>query len=280
MLIVEDVNSMQGLVDRVKKRNKLIGFVLTMGALHEGHLSLIRACRRECGFVVVSIFVNPTQFGPREDFKRYPRAWKRDRELLRKEGVDSVFYPKAKTMYPRGFSTHVKVEGLSNMLCGASRPGHFQGVTTVVLKLFNVVKPDIAYFGQKDYQQSVIIKRMVKDLNLDIKIRVMPIVRESDGLAMSSRNSYLNPKQRQDALCLYNSLKRARYLIKNKKVKNPSIVKREMKKIIRKASGKIDYIEIIDPETLEHVGLIKGKVAVALAVKIGQTRLIDNVVVR
>jgi len=279
MLIVKDVNRMQGLVDRFKKRNKLIGFVPTMGALHEGHLSLIRACRRECDFVVVSIFVNPTQFGPREDFKKYPRTWKRDRVLLKKEGVDAVFYPYAKTMYPVGFSTHVKVDGLSNILCGVARLGHFQGVTTVVLKLFNIVKPDIAYFGQKDYQQSIIIKRMVRDLNLDITIRVLPIVREPDGLAMSSRNSYLNAKQRQDALCLYNSLKRARYLTKNSKVKNPIIIKREMRKIIKSASGKIDYIEIINPETLESVEAVRGKVVIVLAVKIGHTRLIDNMVI-
>jgi pantoate--beta-alanine ligase len=251
-----------------------------MGALHEGHLSLIRRARKENDIVIVSIFVNPAQFGPKEDFKNYPRDLKRDSRLCRKGGVDVLFYPDAKQIYPQNYKTYITVEGLSDSLCGKFRPGHFRGVATIVAKLFNIVSPDIAYFGQKDAQQAIIIKRMIEDLNMPVKIKVMPIVREPDGLAMSSRNIYLSPQERKDAAVLYASLIRAKKLIIEGK-KDPQGVTKEMKKMIEdKKSAKVQYIAIVNPENLKQVNKIRGRTLVLLAVYIGKTRLIDNIIVR
>lgn len=280
MLIERNISQIHRIIREARKKRKVIGFVPTMGALHEGHFSLIRAARKECDFVVVSIFVNPIQFGPTEDFKKYPRNFKKDKRLLKLEKVDLIFYPRVKDMYPKDFSTFVEEQFLSKPLCGKSRPGHFKGVCTVVAKLFNIVEPDVAYFGQKDYQQAQIIKRMVEDLNFPIKIKVLPIIRERDGLAMSSRNSYLSFKERKDATILLAALRLARTLI-NKGERSSRNLRKEIIQIIKsKKSAKIDYVEIVDAHTLRRLTRIKGKVLVALAVYIGKTRLIDNIVVR
>jgi pantoate--beta-alanine ligase len=267
----------------LKKQGKSIGFVPTMGALHEGHLSLVRQARKENDIVVVSIFVNPTQFGPNEDFERYPRQFDKDKELLERENVDYIFYPSVSEMYPEGYETYVYLEKLPEHLCGLSRPGHFRGVATVVAKLFNIVQPDKAYFGQKDYQQALIIKKMVRDLNFPIEIVVMPIVREYDGLAMSSRNMYLSHEERKNANVLYKSLQRAKELIKGGE-RDVNKIKKEMEKIISSVPSRIDYIEIVHPETLDSLEVIPGKgvidrVVVAVAVFIGSARLIDNEIV-
>jgi len=272
---------MQKVADRLREEGKSIGFVPTMGALHEGHFSLMERARRENEILVISIFVNPTQFGPGEDYRRYPRPFEKDRMLARRAGVDIIFYPSVSEMYDEGYSTYVEVEGLSNKLCGLFRPGHFRGVASVVCKLFNIVKPDAAYFGQKDYQQLRIVKKMVEDLNMEIEIRECSTVREPDGLAMSSRNSYLSPQERKEALSLYRALKYGKDLIGSGKP-IPKVVS-EMEKIIRKQlHSKIDYIKIVDPETLGEVKTVTPgrKVLIALAVWIGKTRLIDNILVK
>ena len=281
MIVSRSINTIRTAVGKARKKSKRIGFVPTMGALHKGHLSLVKAARKECGFVTVSIFVNPIQFGPKEDFRSYPRNFKKDEMLLEAEGVDLIFYPSISGMYDRDFSVYVEEISLSRYLCGKSRPGHFRGVCTVVAKLFNIVQPDIAYFGQKDYQQAQIIKRMVKDLNFSLKVKVMPIVREKDGLAMSSRNKYLSIKERKDALCLYNSLMLASKMVKGGICSSATVVA-NMKKLIRNQApyARIDYINIVNPGTLEEVKKIKGKVLAALAVYIGKTRLIDNMLLR
>ncbi|MCM8831520.1 MAG: pantoate--beta-alanine ligase [Candidatus Omnitrophica bacterium] len=279
MIIARSVKNVVNIIKKVRGEKKTIGFVPTMGALHHGHLSLVKAAKNDCDFVVVSIFVNPTQFGPKEDYKKYPRTFKKDKELLEKEKVDLVFYPTVKSMYPKSFSTYVEEVFLSKVLCGKSRPGHFRGVCTVVTKLFNIVQPDVAYFGQKDYQQAQIIKRMVVDLNFQIKIKVLPIVRENDGLAASSRNVYLNDTQRKQATILFRALNLAKQLIKQG-TKDPNAIIEKMRKLILSQSfAKIDYIKIVDPKTLRDVKEIKKKVVVALAVFIGKTRLIDNIIV-
>ena len=267
-------------VKNVKRRRKTIGFVPTMGYLHEGHLSLIRRAIRDTDCVVVSIFVNPIQFDPKEDFKRYPRDLKCDLELCEKEKVDIVFIPQASAMYKNGFSTYINVENLTNGLCGASRSGHFKGVTTVVAKLFNIVRPDVAYFGQKDAQQAIVIKKMVEDLNMPIKIRMVPIVREKDGLAMSSRNLYLSAEERRQALSLYRSLKLAKDLHRRGEKKSKKIINRMRNVIAAEKGPKIDYISIVDPENLKDVDRISRKALVALAVRIGKTRLIDNIILK
>ena len=263
----------------MRREGKTIGFVPTMGYLHEGHLSLIRKARKENDYVVISIFVNPAQFGPREDFTKYPRNFLRDKKLARSCGVDSIFYPSAKAMYPQGYKTSVLVEDLSNVLCGARRPGHFRGVTTVVLKLFNIVGPDAAYFGRKDAQQAIIIKKMVEDLNLPVKIKVLPIVREKDGLAMSSRNTYLSKQERENATILYNSLQTAVGMIKSGD-KDPRKITAAVRKMIKaKRGARIDYIKIVDFDTLKEVKKIKARSLIAVAVFIGKTRLIDNIII-
>jgi len=270
---------MQRIVQDLRRRKKTIGFVPTMGALHTGHLSLIKQACKENDIVIVSIFVNPAQFGSGEDFRRYPRNLKVDALLCRNEGVDFIFYPDAADVYPKGYKTYVIVEQLSDVLCGKFRPGHFKGVATIVTKLFNIVQPDIAYFGQKDAQQAVIIQQMVKDLNMSLKIKVLPIIREPDGLAMSSRNAYLSEQERKDAAVLHQALRKAQDLIK-RGTTNPSKIILAMRRIIRrKESARIQYIEIVDPDELKPVKKIKDRVLIALAVYVGKTRLIDNLII-
>ena len=249
-----------------------------MGALHAGHGSLIEAAADETDFVVVSIFVNPTQFGPGEDLDTYPRTFEVDAAFCEKLGADLVFAPSADEMYPDEQITWVEVEKLTDSLCGANRPGHFKGVTTVCAKLFNIVQPDIAYFGQKDAQQALVIQRMVGDLNMPMKIRICPIIRESDGLAMSSRNQYLSPEERKRALCLHQALTACKEKI-NAGQRNAIELIAEMEQIIKESNGEIDYITITDPQTLKPIETIEHKALIALAVKIGQTRLIDNILI-
>jgi len=260
-----------------KLKGKKIGFVPTMGALHQGHLSLIRKAREECDRVVVSIFVNPTQFGPGEDFDRYPRDLESDVRLCEREGVDVVFAPSVEEMYPENFSTWVEVKGnLTETLEGAHRPGHFRGVTTVLTKLFNIVIPDCSYFGEKDYQQALVVKKLVDDLNIPVEIVLAPTIREIDGLACSSRNRYLNKEERRAARVLYQSLLRAKTEIQDGE-DNPSCIISSMEDLIlEEPLAKIDYIAIVDPVSLKPVKRIRGEVLVAVAVKIGKTRLIDN----
>jgi len=247
-----------------------------MGFFHEGHLSLMRQARVENDLVVVSIFVNPTQFGPKEDYKSYPRDLTRDSQMAQGVGVDVIFAPSVEDMYPDGYATYVSVEGLTEKMCGISRPDHFRGVTTVVTKLFNLVQPHRAYFGQKDAQQAIVIKRMAADLNTGIEIIVMPTIREADGLAMSSRNSYLNPEERKAALILNKSLNMAEKLI-NSGQRDVSIIYRKMQDFIQSEPlARIDYIAIVSADTLEDIDRLKGKILMALAVFIGRTRLIDN----
>lgn len=278
MEIFKSVKSLRKEFERVKSKRKAIGFVPTMGFLHEGHLSLIRRAKKDTDRVVVSIFVNPMQFGPKEDLKKYPRDLNRDLRLCRKEGVDIVFIPNAKTIYANGFSTYVDVGNLTETLCGASRPGHFKGVATVVAKLFNIVQPDIAYFGQKDAQQAIVIKKMVEDLNMPIKIKIMPIIREKDGLAMSSRNLYLSPQERKQALSLYRSLKLAKALYRDGE-RDPKNIKKSMRnEILKHPHVKIDYVSIVDTKSFKPSNRISNKVLVAVAAKIGKTRLIDNTI--
>jgi pantoate--beta-alanine ligase len=256
-----------------------VGFVPTMGYLHEGHLTLVKRAKAENSSVVVSIFVNPTQFGPQEDFNKYPRDPKRDLALLEKERVDIVFMPSVVEMYPPQFSSWVEVGKISERLEGASRPGHFRGVATVVAKLFNIVQPDRAYFGQKDAQQLVVIKKMVADLNMNLEIVGVPTVREPDGLAMSSRNTYLNAEERKAALVLYQALTLAQKLFSQGE-KDAQTIRRQMTDLIQKQPlAKIDYISIADAETLDELDIARPPALVSLAVKIGRTRLIDNVVV-
>jgi len=279
MRLIRSIKKMYEFSKKAHLEGKTIGFVPTMGYLHQGHLSLIRKARKENDIVVVSIFVNPIQFGPKEDFRKYPRDLKRDMNLAKQVGTDVIFYPDAKDMYPEGFKTYVNVEELSEKLCGKFRPGHFKGVATVVTKLFNIVCPDIAYFGQKDAQQAIIIKRMVADLNIPVKIKVLPIVREKDGLAMSSRNTYLNEKERKDALVLYQALNLAKELIKSGITDTKTIIRKMRQLIEKKKNAKIDYIEIVQMENLKSLKVISDNCLIALAVWIGKTRLIDNIIV-
>jgi len=277
MRLVHTVAEMKKIVNDILKSGKSIGFVPTMGYLHKGHLSLVEAARKENDVVVVSIFVNPTQFGPNEDYSRYPRDIERDLRLLEPIGVDYVFNPSVEEMYPAMYSTYVEEVELSKYLCGASRPGHFRGVCTVVTKLFNIVKPTKAYFGQKDAQQFRVLKRMVMDLNMDVEMIEMPIVREEDGLAMSSRNVYLNPEERKEATRLYKSLLKAKELIESGE-RDVQKIKSEMLKILDHPLLKVDYVEVVDEETLRPVEKIERKVIVALAVFVGKARLIDNMI--
>lgn len=279
MKILRDIKKMQRLAADLRKEAKAIGFVPTMGALHEGHLSLIRKACQENDCVVVSIFVNPVQFGPKDDFKKYPRNFKRDTFLCKSEGVDIIFYPDARSMYAADYKTYVNVEDLSNSLCGKFRPGHFRGVATVVAKLFNIVQPVRAYFGQKDAQQVTIIKKMVGDLNIPVQIRVLSTLREDDGLAMSSRNSYLSPVERSEAQVLSGALDLAKDLIR-KGSRDSLLIIRKMRRLIKqKKSASVQYICVVNPETLEPIEKIKDKVLIALVVYIGKTRLIDNIMV-
>jgi len=262
---------------RLKRQRKRIGFVPTMGYLHDGHLSLVKRSIKETDKTIVSIFVNPTQFGPREDLAKYPRDIKRDEGLLNSMGVDALFYPTVNQMYPRPYSTYVNVEDISYGLCGKFRPGHFRGVSTIVAKLFNIVKPDVAYFGQKDAQQAAVIKKMVQDLNMDLQIKALPTIRERDGLVQSSRNTYLGPQEREDALVLHDSLLLAKRMIKKGEKSSKKIVNAMRNRIKTKRSTRIEYIEIVDSKTLKPIKGIKGELLIALAVYVGRTRLIDNI---
>jgi len=254
-----------------------LGFVATMGALHEGHLSLVRAAKATCDVVAASIFVNPAQFGPSEDLTKYPRTFDRDRQLLEREGVELLIAPSVEEMYPTGTVTWVDVEGLSDKLDGRSRPGHFRGVATVVAKLFHAVEPDAAFFGQKDAAQLAIIRRMVRDLNFPVEIVACPIVREADGLAMSSRNAYLDPQQRRQALVLYRSLLRVRKLWEGGESSAAKLVAAGCEEVAGEKSVRLDYFEIVDADSLDPVETVRQGALVPVAAVVGTTRLIDNI---
>jgi pantoate--beta-alanine ligase len=275
--IYTTIHEMRAEARAVRRAGKRTGFVPTMGALHEGHLSLVRAAQASTDVVAASIFVNPTQFGPNEDLAKYPRSFERDCELLKREGVQFLFAPSVEEMYPAGAVTWVTVEGLSDKLDGRSRPGHFRGVTTVVAKLFHVVEPDAAFFGQKDAAQVAIVRRMVRDLNLPVEVVVCPIVRESDGLAMSSRNAYLDPGQRRRALVLHGSLLRVQSLADAGEREAAKLVASGREEFSENASVRLDYFELVDPDTLDPVDDISGGALAAVAAFVGSTRLIDNV---
>lgn len=276
MRIINSVVEMQQEADRWRAEGKKIALVPTMGYLHEGHLSLMRAVRGKADVVVTSIFVNPTQFGPSEDFARYPRDFERDCMLSEGVGADVIFAPQAADIYPPGYQTYVEVTEVSGPLCGRSRPGHFRGVTTVVAKLFNIVGPHLAIFGEKDYQQLTVIRRMVADLNMNIEIIGHPIIREGDDLAMSSRNVYLNTEQRRKALRLNLALKEAQGLIDRGERQSDSILARVREVLQPGEDVRIDYVQICRPDTLEDVARIEDRALLALAVHVGATRLIDN----
>ena len=279
MEIVETIEKTKKIIAKAKSAGKKIGFVPTMGALHEGHFSLIKAAKEQCSFVVVSIFVNPTQFGPGEDLDKYPRPFDADVKACKNSGVDVVFAPSVEQMYPQKNLTWVNVEKLTEPLCGKNRPGHFRGVATVCAKLFNIVQPDIVFLGQKDAQQAIVLQRMVADLNMPLKIIVCPTVRQADGLAASSRNKYLSAAQRKDAALVYAALQEAELFIKAGRRKSSELLS-EMEKILKISKQiKIDYISIVDAQTLDEIDEVKGKVLLALAVKIASTRLIDNIVI-
>ncbi len=279
MKTIEMISEMKTAARLLRAEGKSIGLVPTMGAFHEGHLSLMRAARSQNDVVVVSLFVNPIQFGPDEDLDRYPRNLNRDIELAQGESVDILFIPQSGEIYPEGDCTRITVQGLSDRLCGESRPGHFQGVATVVAKLFNMILPHRAYFGLKDFQQTVVIRRIVQDLHFDVQLVTLPTVREPDGLAMSSRNSYLSPAERASALCLKQALDQAVHQIQEGERSADRIRGSIRDRILREKSARIDYVSVSDPRTLKEVSVIRGEVVIALAVFIGETRLIDNVVV-
>ena len=276
MRICESVEQMRK-ARVLMRQDRRVGFVPTMGALHEGHLSLVRAARARCETVIVSIFVNPLQFGPNEDLAKYPRALERDCELLEREKVDIVFTPSVDDMYPKNAVTYVTVEGMSEKLCGRSRPGHFRGVTTVVAKLFHIVEPELAFFGQKDAAQCAIIRRMVRDLNFPVEIVVGPIVREPDGLAMSSRNAYLSPQARKSALVLYRALSEVKKYF-DRDERNAAKLGEAGKQVMSQEPGaRLDYLDVVDPDTLDPVPEIRRETLVAVAAFVGGTRLIDNI---
>ena len=279
MEVVKTIESVRSLVKAARGNGKKIGLVPTMGALHIGHISLMEAAVKECDFVVVSIFVNPTQFGPGEDFEKYPRPLEADLKICRETGVDVVFNPTPEQMYSVEKLTWVNVEKLTEPLCGRSRPGHFRGVTTVCAKLFNIVAPDIVYFGQKDVQQAIVIKRMVADLNMPLEIVICPTVREPNGLAVSSRNKYLTEQQKKDAANIYKSLQKCRQMIEAGVTETSKIIA-EMSKILQQIpSIEIEYVSIVDAGTLRDIDRIAGKILAAVAVRIGPARLIDNILV-
>lgn len=280
MVVVTTITELKSLLDKARAGDRTIGLVPTMGFFHEGHLSLIRRARRECDTVVVSLFVNPTQFGPAEDFEDYPRDAERDERQAAAEGADILFNPAPDEMYPEGFATYVEVEGpVARGLCADLRPGHFKGVTTVVTKLFNIVAPDRAYFGQKDIQQAAVIKRMTADLNLPLEIVVCPIVREADGLAMSSRNVYLGPEERGAAAVLLRALAAAEDMIAGGERDAAAVRDRVSGLISAEPLADLEYVAVCDTIDLNDVQRIKGDVLVAVAARIGKTRLIDNVIV-
>lgn len=279
MKIITNILEMQSLADSLRRQGNTIGFVPTMGFLHDGHLALIRQARQACHVVVVSIFVNPTQFGPNEDFERYPRDAEGDRKKCGAAEVDVLFIPKVSEMYPEEPSVFVTVEGMSELLEGKVRPGHFRGVASVVNKLFNIVKPHKAFFGQKDYQQCVVIRQMVKGLNMDVEIMVHPTVREQDGLAMSSRNSYLNAGERRAAPVIFRALKAASDLFMAG-AREPEKIKDRVRAVLQgEPHLTIDYIELVDPENLMPFETPRNTLAILVAVRLGRTRLIDNILI-
>ncbi len=273
---------MRAFAEEARKKKKKVGLIPTMGGLHDGHLSLVRAAKKSkrCDVIVVSIFVNPTQFGPHEDLASYPRDLEGDMEKLHKlGGVAAVFSPQALEMFPPGYKTYVEIDEISRRLCGRNRPGHFRGVATAVLKMFNILQPQIAFFGEKDYQQQLIIAKMVRDLNLEVHVEARPTVREADGLALSTRNAYLTPEQRPAALCLNRSLEVAEKLIIAGE-RSASIIMSNMREVIRSQSGAdIDYISIVHPDTLADLEAVEAHTLIAVAARIGKARLIDNLLV-
>jgi len=278
MQIIKSIRKFRKILLQHKNNNKTIGFVPTMGALHEGHLSLIRSARRDNDIVVLSIFVNPKQFGPKEDFAAYPREEKKDISLAKNEDVDIILYPSVDQLYPEGHLTHVNIDNLDKVLCGKSRPGHFRGVATIVAKLLNIVTPDKMYLGQKDVQQAAILKKMVADLNFTVTIKTCKTAREKDGLALSSRNKYLTNAQRKEAPQIFSSLNEAKHLIKDKKKNTKDIIRIIRNTIERNTSGKIDYVEILDADNLKPVEKHSRNILIALAVQFGKARLIDNII--
>jgi len=282
-MVVKIYRSMRSLTKKicdVKKHGKTIGLVPTMGFLHDGHRSLIKKARQDTDYVIVSIFINPAQFGPKEDLKKYPKSLKKDLGFCEREGVDIVFAPEAEKMYPENYATYINVGNITDALCGASRPGHFQGVATVVTKLFNITMPDIAYFGHKDAQQAIVIKKMAEDLNMSVNIKVMPTVREKDGLAMSSRNVYLSREERIQAQSIYKSLKLAKELFNNGEMDSWKIINKIKWVISKQPDARVEYIKVVDIRDLKDIKKISGKALMAIAVWIGKTRLIDNVVLK
>src|SRR3989304_1337908 len=278
MKIIEDIIEMQRYVTQLRWEGKIIGFVHTMGALHKGHLSLMEHAKNESDHVVVSIFVNPAQFGPKEDYKEYPRDMEGDTEKIAYVGVDTLFTPSVSAIYPEGYRTYIEVKDLSDVMCGRARPGHLRGVATVVLKLFNIVKPHKAFFGQKDFQQTVIIKKMVEDFNVNMDIVVLPTVRESDGLAMSSRNQYLKNSDRSAATCLYRALKKGRSLFEDGNKDTNKIREIILHTLREEPSAHLEYLAIVQPETLEEEKIAGKGTVIAIAAGIGTTRLIDNII--
>lgn len=279
MELLETVAAMRHFVTECREQGKIIALVPTMGALHEGHLTLMRQAKQAADVVVASVFVNPTQFGPSEDFDQYPRDLASDSEKVATAGVDAIFHPTPQEMYPSGYATYVQVEGITNKLCGASRPGHFRGVATVVSKLFHIVQPDEAFFGQKDAQQVLVLRRMVEDLNIPVRINMVPIVRESDGLALSSRNRYLSVKERQAALCLSKALRQAKKLVAAGCRSSAEIKKTAENLIEAEPLATIDYVSLLHYPSLADVSEeLPEKTLLAFAVKIGATRLIDNTI--
>jgi len=279
MLTVHSAAEMTALSREGRRAGKRVGFVPTMGALHQGHTSLVRAARSRADVVVASIFVNPAQFGPKEDFSRYPRTLEADSALLRAENTDYLFYPSVDEMYPPGASAWVNVEGICDKLDGRSRPGHFRGVATVVSKLFHIVQPDLAFFGQKDAAQAAIIRKLVRDLSFDVEVVVCPIVREPDGLALSSRNVYLTPEQRKQATVLYRSLMRVQNLADQGERDAGPLAEVGRQVMSEIPSVRLDYFEIVAPDTLDPVSDISGGALIAVAAYVGETRLIDNILV-
>jgi pantoate--beta-alanine ligase len=275
MIIAQQVADVRQAVRNARRREETVGCVPTMGALHAGHESLIQACRAECGFTAVTIFVNPKQFGPQEDFARYPRPLEDDVAICRRAGVDLVFAPAVETVYPANFSTYVEVEPLSRILEGATRPGHFRGVATVVLKLLNIVQPERAYFGQKDYQQQLLVRRMCREVDLPVEIRTCPTIREPDGLALSSRNRYLSATERQTALSLYRSLRLAAEQL-DRGATDVGAIEGEMRQLLETAGARPDYAVIADAETLEELPHPVANMVALVAARVGTTRLIDN----
>jgi pantoate--beta-alanine ligase len=276
MRVIETIKEMQTWSNDERRAGRRVVLVPTMGALHEGHLSLVREGRKRGERLVVSLFVNPAQFGPNEDLAAYPRDFARDSALLEKENVDVLFHPSAAEIYPDGFETHIDVEKLSALLCGEFRPGHFRGVATVVAKLFNIARPHAALFGMKDYQQLHVIRRMAQDLDFDVEIVGCPIVRDEDGLALSSRNAYLSPEERRAALSLSRSLKAAASVVLKGERESARIVAAARAEIEKEPLARVEYARVCDPETLEEIATVEGETLLALAVRVGKTRLIDN----